>query len=80
MIQFVLESRYLVYVFVIFTISILLYIRNATSKSPYPLPPGPPGEPLIGHLRMVPVENPQLAYMKWGEEYSMSIFAIDEHY
>jgi hypothetical protein len=39
-------------------------------SSPYPLPPGPAGEPVIGHLRIVPSDKPEIAYAKWSKEYS----------
>ena len=56
-------------------VTIILSARIARKRSPYPLPPSPPGELLIGHLRTVPTENPQLAYMKWGKEYSRTFMS-----
>jgi len=41
-----------------------------TKKTPYPLPPGPKGEPVLGHLRVVPSDKPENAYAKWSKEYS----------
>lgn len=35
-----------------------------------PLPPGPPGEFLLGHSRVVPFEAPFKKYAEWGAEYS----------
>lgn len=43
-------------------------------KTPYPLPPGPKGEPILGHLRVVPSDKPENAYAKWSKEYSKSLF------
>ncbi|KAI1421370.1 putative O-methylsterigmatocystin oxidoreductase [Xylaria sp. FL1777] len=37
------------------------------------LPPGPPGEPLIGHLRVIPAEHPEFQYAKWAKEYNTDI-------
>ena len=44
--------------------------RLIRKTSPYPLPPGPPGEPILGHLRTVPVERPELYYEQLAKEYS----------
>ncbi|KAG4030304.1 hypothetical protein MFRU_012g00460 [Monilinia fructicola] len=41
--------------------------------SPYPLPPRPRGEPVLGHIRLVPTENPHLYYQKLAEEYDSDI-------
>jgi len=48
----------------------VIYLRKP--RSALPLPPGPPGEFLLGHLRVVPSHKPELAYEKWGKEYSQS--------
>lgn len=42
-------------------------------KSPLPLPPGPPGEPLLGHLRIIPAEHPEFQYAEWAKEYNTDI-------
>jgi hypothetical protein len=42
-------------------------------KSHLPLPPGPPGEPLLGHLRIIPAERPEFQYAKWAKEYNTDI-------
>jgi hypothetical protein len=44
--------------------------RLIQKKSPYPLPPGPRGEPILGHIRTVPVERPELYYEQLAKEYS----------
>ncbi|CAK3873870.1 cytochrome p450 1a2 [Lecanosticta acicola] len=41
-----------------------------------PLPPAPPGEPILGHLRVVPVDNPEYAYAKWSQEYDSDIIYV----
>jgi hypothetical protein len=38
-----------------------------------PLPQGPPGDPIIGHVRVVPTSRPELSYAKWGGEFSKSL-------
>jgi hypothetical protein len=40
---------------------------------PYPLPPGPPAEPLIGHYRSIPALNPEHKYIEWGKQYSKTL-------
>lgn len=42
-----------------------------------PLPPGPPGEPLIGHLRVVPTDNPENTYMQWSKKYNSDILSVN---
>lgn len=48
-----------------------VYMRQKL-KGRSPLPPGPPGDPLIGHLRMVPPENQGTLFYEWGKIYGMS--------
>lgn len=39
-------------------------------KVRYPFPPSPPGEPILGHIRLVPTDDPHLYYQKLAEEHS----------
>ena len=41
--------------------------RRKTSS--LPLPPGPPADPILGHLRYMPTENPHDAFHKWSTQY-----------
>jgi hypothetical protein len=51
--------------------------RKINSKVFRPaLPPGPPGEPLLGHLRIIPTSSPEFEYAKWGKEYSTELTII----
>ena len=51
-------------------VAILGFLRKQRGRASHlPLPPGPPGELLIGHLRVVPKENTAGAFAKWSEEY-----------
>lgn len=52
----------------------LLALRK---RSQLPLPPGPPGEPILGHLRVVPTDNPEYAYAKWAEEYKSDVIYVN---
>lgn len=48
--------------------------RLIRKKSPYPLPPSPPGEPILGHFRIVPTDRPELYYEKLAKEYSRTLY------
>ena len=48
---------------------ILLVPRLKAKRSLYPLPPGPPGEPLLGHFRVIPALRPEDKYIEWGKKY-----------
>jgi cytochrome P450 len=37
------------------------------------LPPGPSGNPIWGHLRMIPKDHPERQFVKWGEMYDSDI-------
>lgn len=50
--------------------------RKAFRRSNLPLPPGPKGEPILGHLRLIPESHPEYQLTEWGKEYSMSITAL----
>lgn len=34
-----------------------------------PLPPGPPSDPIIGHLRVAPLKNHGEVYHEWSKQY-----------
>ncbi|KAI0444551.1 putative O-methylsterigmatocystin oxidoreductase [Xylaria telfairii] len=42
-------------------------------KGRLPLPPGPPAEPFIGHLRIIPANHPEFRYAEWAKEYNTDI-------
>ena len=53
-------------------VCILLYVlhqRLKRASSHPPLPPGPPAEWLLGHLRVVPQKDAARAYYRWSKEY-----------
>jgi hypothetical protein len=35
-----------------------------TQRGPYPLPPG---EPILGHFRLIPAIGPEQKYIEWGK-------------
>lgn len=50
---------------------------SSRRKPQYPLPPGPPGEPIVGHLRVVPTDSPEHAYAKWSKEYNSDVIYVN---
>lgn len=59
---------------IIVGISLIFMLSKCTRiSSPYPLPPGPKGEPILGHMRIVPVHNPELYYQKLSREYKSDV-------
>lgn len=50
------------------------YQRHGADK--LPLPPGPPGEPLLGHLRVIPADFSERAYDRWSREYKSDILSF----
>ncbi|KYK57872.1 O-methylsterigmatocystin oxidoreductase [Drechmeria coniospora] len=47
-----------------------------TKRSSLPLPPGPPAEPILGHLRIIPPYNPEYRYMQWSKDYGSDILSL----
>ncbi|TDZ27794.1 Cytochrome P450 monooxygenase COX2 [Colletotrichum spinosum] len=41
------------------------------------LPPGPPGEPILGHLRVIPADNPAHAYASWSKGYGSDVLCFN---
>ena len=64
-------------VMIVFLAIAFLSISGAgSSKTKSPLPPGPPGEPILGHLRVVPTDNPEHAYARWAKEYRSDVISV----
>ncbi|KAI0020666.1 cytochrome p450 monooxygenase [Xylariomycetidae sp. FL0641] len=51
----------------------LLYSRVFRARSPYPLPPGPPGRFLLGNAGQLSDDHPDEDYIRWGKEYNSDI-------
>lgn len=45
-----------------------VYLKRRSKKRP-PLPPGPPADPLIGHLRIMPTDKQELVFHEWSKTY-----------
>ncbi|KAF9459489.1 cytochrome P450 [Collybia nuda] len=54
--------------FLLSCIFLYAYIRGKSKRRP-PLPPGPPGEPILGHLRMIPPKDQEIFFYQWGKKY-----------
>lgn len=55
----------------LFSLAIILFytIRAYTTQRNIPLPPGPPADPLIGHLRSIPTSDQHTFFYKLGQKY-----------
>ncbi|ORY67604.1 cytochrome P450 1A2 [Pseudomassariella vexata] len=51
----------------------LLYTQLALNKTPFPLPPGPPGKFLIGNFGQVSIDRPEQDYIRLGKEYDSDV-------
>lgn len=49
---------------------VLLWLKKTRQKHPR-LPPGPPGDPFIGHLLRMPTENQDVVLYELGKTYGM---------
>lgn len=52
-------------------------IYSRATKRGQPLPPGPPGEPILGHLRVIPQDHPEYQYAQWGRDYKSDILSFN---
>ena len=61
------------------TTALLLVLRITFQRrgSKLPLPPGPRGEPILGHLRLIPTDNPEYFYQRLSKEYNSDILSFN---
>jgi hypothetical protein len=53
----------------------LVALRIAVKKRhPLPLPPGPPADPLIGHIRVMPSKDQDIFFYELGQKYGEKYF------
>ncbi|KAE9379474.1 cytochrome P450, partial [Stipitochalara longipes BDJ] len=64
-------------IFILSLLAILFWRFTRISSTPAPLPPGPPADPIIGHVRIVPSSRPELSFQKWGKEYKSDIIYLN---
>jgi hypothetical protein len=50
-------------------LTLVYVLKRLSSKRHPPLPPGPPAEPFIGHLRVFPTEDRELFFHELGKVY-----------
>jgi hypothetical protein len=53
------------------------FINGRKSTALAPLPPGPPADLIIGHVRMVPSSRPELVYQKWAKQYNSDVIYVN---
>lgn len=60
------------YIAMVSIATVMLYLISSKirNRRTHHYPPGPPGEPVLGHLRVVPFDNATKAYTEWAKEYS----------
>ncbi|KAI4862537.1 cytochrome P450 [Hypoxylon rubiginosum] len=52
----------------------LYYVfQSRYQRLPYPLPPSPPAEPIIGHIRRLPMENAHIKHMEYAKQYNSDV-------
>ncbi|TRM58284.1 cytochrome P450 [Schizophyllum amplum] len=56
--------------------ALYLLLKRPSTKG-LPLPPGPPAEPLLGHLRVIPQTGAERAYYQWGKEYNSDLIYVN---
>ncbi|KAI1624196.1 cytochrome P450 [Exophiala viscosa] len=73
---FIPNTKFAFAVVVWLAVGIRLYQKLYTG-SKLPLPPGPPREPVLGHLRIIPQSHPEYQYTEWGKEYKSDVLYFD---
>lgn len=48
--------------------------KQLQRRSRYPLPPGPPAIPILGHLMVMPTKDQDQVYHQWSKQYGMPSF------
>ena len=60
-----------------FTLTLLVLYKALQGRrhdKGLPLPPGPPGEPIIGHLRRIPKADEEDMLLRWHKQYGVVVF------
>ena len=64
---------------VLITLGFVKWKITTTSRSTASarLPPGPPADPIIGHVRIVPSSRAELGYQRWAKEYKSDVLYLN---
>lgn len=55
----------------VFALLLHQFVKRRNSR--VPLPPGPPADPIINHLRVIPTKNHPQAFHEWTKAYGTEI-------
>lgn len=58
--------------------SFLVIQARKRARKAFPLPPGPPSDPLIGHLRVMPSEKQEDVFHEWAKTYGKHFGSIPQ--
>ncbi|OKL56409.1 hypothetical protein UA08_08055 [Talaromyces atroroseus] len=65
------------YVLGAFFVGLVFWALKPAKQNPYPLPPGPPAEPIFGHARLIPTTRPEVTYAKWTKDYNSDVLYLN---
>ncbi|KAI4520031.1 cytochrome P450 [Schizophyllum commune Loenen D] len=54
-----------------------LYQGLKRSSTELPLPPGPPADPILGHIRIAPQQAAERTYFRWSKEYNSDLIHLN---
>jgi cytochrome P450 len=66
---------FLIVAFVAWRISLIVSFKRRSKG--LPLPPGPKGEPILGHLRVIPASNPEFYYQQLSKDLGSDVLSFN---